>query len=61
MCPSSDLATFALIRESCPELSEMWLAKLAGWQEKQGLPRDWVERGLWRKRGGADEEEDSYN
>jgi phosphoadenosine phosphosulfate reductase len=61
MCPSSDLATFAIIRDACPDLWEMWLAKLAGWREKQGLSHDWVERGLWRKRGDADEEEDSYN
>ena len=61
MCPSSDLATFAIIEESHPELLEIWRERLAGWQEKQGLPGDWIERGLWRKRGDADEEEDSYN
>ena len=61
MCPSSDLATFEIIRDSCPELWEMWLERLAGWQEKQGLPHDWIERGLWRKQGDTDEEEDSYN
>ncbi|MCE5337439.1 MAG: phosphoadenosine phosphosulfate reductase family protein [Methanomicrobiaceae archaeon] len=61
MCPSSDLATFEIIRDSCPELWEMWLERLAGWQEKQGLPHDWIERGLWRKQGDMDEEEDSYN
>ncbi|KAF5051812.1 hypothetical protein DSECCO2_415190 [anaerobic digester metagenome] len=61
MCPSSDLATFEIIKESCPDLWEMWLGRLTGWQEKQGLSCDWIERGLWRKQGDADEEEDSYN
>lgn len=61
MCPSSDLATFEIIEEAHPELLAMWREKLAGWQEKQGLPDDWIEKGLWRKRGDADEEADSYN
>lgn len=61
MCPSSDLATFAIIGVSHPELLAMWHGKLARWQERQGLSPDWIERGLWRKRGDADEEEDSYN
>ncbi|MDD3070683.1 MAG: phosphoadenosine phosphosulfate reductase family protein [Methanoculleus horonobensis] len=61
MCPSSDLATFAIIGESHPGLLEMWYRRLARWQEERGLPDDWIERGLWRKRGDADEEEDSYN
>lgn len=61
MCPASDLATLAIIRETCPGLWSMWLERLGGWQEKQGLASDWIERGLWRKRGDADEEEDSYN
>ena len=61
MCPSSDLATFAIIGETHPELSLMWSAKLNEWRERQGLPHDWVESGLWRRRGDADEEEDSYN
>jgi len=61
MCPSSDLATLAIIGESHPGLWEMWSENLARWQEKQGLSPDWIERGLWRKRGDADEEEDSYN
>ena len=61
MCPSSDLATLEIIKDACPDLWSMWLEKLSRWQEKQGLPCDWVERGLWRKRGDADEEEDSYN
>jgi len=61
MCPSSDLATFVIIGESHPELLEMWYKRLARWQEERGLPDDWIGRGLWRKRGDADEEEDSYN
>ncbi|KLK87924.1 phosphoadenosine phosphosulfate reductase [Methanoculleus sediminis] len=61
MCPSSDLATFAIIGESHPELLKAWDGRLARWQERCGLPEDWIERGLWRKRGDADEEEDSYN
>jgi phosphoadenosine phosphosulfate reductase len=61
ICPSSDLATFAIIGESHPELLGMWYQRLARWGEERGLPEDWIERGLWRKRGDADEEEDSYN
>ncbi|NLZ29384.1 MAG: phosphoadenosine phosphosulfate reductase family protein [Methanomicrobiales archaeon] len=61
ICPSSDLATLDMISSTFPELWSAWLEKLTWWQEKQGLPPDWIERGLWRKRGDADEEEDSYN
>lgn len=61
ICPSSDLATFDMIRDVRPVLWSAWLERLTWWQERQGLSPDWVERGLWRKRGDADEEEDSYN
>ncbi|HQN92375.1 MAG TPA: phosphoadenosine phosphosulfate reductase family protein, partial [Methanoculleus sp.] len=61
MCPSSDLATFAIIGETHPELLKIWHEKLARWQEKQGLDPDWIESGLWRRQGSSDEEEDSYN
>jgi phosphoadenosine phosphosulfate reductase len=60
MCPSSDIASLALIERTCPDLWSGWLKRLTGWQEKQGLPREWIERAEWRKRGGHDEE-DSYN
>ena len=61
MCPSSDLATFAIIGETHPELMKIWHENLARWQEKQGLDPDWIESGLWRRQGSSDEEEDSYN
>ncbi|MFW5638376.1 MAG: phosphoadenosine phosphosulfate reductase family protein, partial [Methanoculleus sp.] len=61
LCPSSDLATLDVIRSTFPELWSTWLEKLIWWQERQGLPPDWIERGLWRRRGDADEEGDSYN
>jgi phosphoadenosine phosphosulfate reductase len=60
MCPSSDIATLVMIEQACPELWAQWRARLTEWQKKHGLPREWVEKELWRRRGGTDEE-DSYN
>ncbi len=60
MCPSSDIATLKLIEETCPDLWSTWTERLCGWQQRQGLPGEWAEAGLWRRRGGKDEE-DSYN
>ncbi|RXE56200.1 phosphoadenosine phosphosulfate reductase [Methanoculleus taiwanensis] len=60
MCPSSDMATLQMIEETCPDLWADWTERLRGWQERQELPSAWVDDGLWRRRGGQDEE-DSYN
>lgn len=61
ICPSSDLAALDMIKETFPDLWSVWLERLVWWQEGQGLPPDWVDRGLWRRRGDAGEEGDSYN
>lgn len=56
ICPASDLATLDMISDTYPDLWTTWREKLIWWQERQGLPPDWVEQGLWRKQGGAEEE-----
>ena len=61
ICPASDLATLGMVSDACPGLWSAWCERLTRWQGEQGLPPDWVERGLWRRRGDAEEEEDSYN
>lgn len=62
ICPSSDLATLNMISNTFPELWGAWLENLTKWQKKQKLPSDWIECGLWRRRGSAaGEEGDSYN
>ncbi|MDD1646965.1 MAG: phosphoadenosine phosphosulfate reductase family protein [Methanomicrobiales archaeon] len=55
MCPSSDLAVMERIRELHPALWAEWEGTLEAWRQQQGLPGDWVSRGLWRRkaaRGG---------
>lgn len=53
MCPSSDLATFAIIREKYPEMWDDWNATLRAWQKQHDLPEDWVVGGQWRRRGAC--------
>ncbi|WOF15909.1 phosphoadenosine phosphosulfate reductase family protein [Methanoplanus sp. FWC-SCC4] len=55
MCPSSDLATFEIIKEQYPKLWEMWEEKLHTWMDKNNLPEDWWTNAEWRKRGGEDD------
>ncbi|MBP2132509.1 phosphoadenosine phosphosulfate reductase [Methanomicrobium sp. W14] len=55
MCPSSDLATFEIIKAEYPDLWKMWEEKLYYWMNKQGLSEDWVKNAEWRKRGGEDD------
>jgi phosphoadenosine phosphosulfate reductase len=55
MCPSSDLATFEIIKAEYPELWKMWEDKLKSWADKQGLSEDWIKNAEWRKRGGEDD------
>jgi len=60
MCPSSDIALLKVIEKTCPAEWAMWTERLEEWRTRQGLPPEWLEKGLWRRRGGQDEE-DSYN
>ncbi|EHQ35667.1 phosphoadenosine phosphosulfate reductase domain-containing protein [Methanoplanus limicola] len=55
MCPSSDLATFEIIKENYPELWSTWEEKLNSWKEKNNLSEEWITKGEWRKRGGPDD------
>ncbi len=57
MCPSSDMATLRMIEEACPDLWAGWTERLRGWQERRELSAAWVDDGLWRRRGGQDEED----
>jgi len=60
MCPSSDLAHIHMIEDAYPDLWQDWLCHLKAWQEKQGLPEDWITDGKWRIREGCKDEEDSH-
>ena len=51
MCPSSDLASFEIIREQYPELMAKWDAVLRDWQQEHDLPEEWITTAAWRKRG----------
>jgi phosphoadenosine phosphosulfate reductase len=53
MCPSSDLAVMERIRKLHPELWARWEETLEAWRMQQGLPGDWVSRGLWRRKAAG--------
>jgi len=53
MCPSSDLAVMERIRALHPVLWAQWEQALEEWRERQGLPSEWVSRGLWRRKAAA--------
>jgi phosphoadenosine phosphosulfate reductase len=60
MCPSSDMALIHMIAEDYPELWQDWTKHLAGWQESQGLPADWITEGKWRLKEGSSDDADSH-
>ncbi|MFP4546309.1 MAG: 4Fe-4S dicluster domain-containing protein, partial [Methanomassiliicoccales archaeon] len=49
MCPASDLGEMSMVEERCGEFRE-WKERLHRFAEERGLPREWVEFGLWRWR-----------
>ncbi|MDD1660078.1 MAG: phosphoadenosine phosphosulfate reductase family protein, partial [Methanomicrobiales archaeon] len=53
MCPSSDMAVMERIRALHPTLWAEWEQALEAWRERQGLPGEWVSRGLWRRKAAA--------
>ena len=55
MCPSSDLASFEIIKAEYPDLWEIWEKKLQIWAEKNNLSEEWIKNAEWRKRGGEDD------
>lgn len=55
MCPSSDHATFEIIKRDYPDLWEMWQEKLGYWMKKNNLPEEWRTNAQWRQRGGEDD------
>ncbi|MEA2034546.1 MAG: phosphoadenosine phosphosulfate reductase family protein [Euryarchaeota archaeon] len=60
MCPSSDIATFELIKEEYPELWAEWTEKLEWWRNQNNLPEKWIKNALWRKRGLDADDNSSY-
>jgi len=60
MCPSSDRATFELIKRDYPDLWDSWREALGSWQKEHDLPDEWIEKDLWRKRGDNEEDNSSY-
>lgn len=61
MCPSSDMAVLKTIREEYPDLWAVWEAKLTEWQTTNDLPGDWIDKGLWRRRGESGDDDSSYS
>lgn len=61
MCPSSDMATFLIIREEFPEKWAEWESRLQSWQHEHNLPDEWRTEALWRKTGDDVDEESSYS
>lgn len=51
MCPSSDRAVMAQIRETHPRLWHGWEEALERYATDHGLPQEWVAQGRWRLRG----------
>lgn len=48
LCPSSALAEFKDIEKMFPDLWKKWIDVLEKWRRELGLPRSWIELGLWR-------------
>lgn len=61
MCPSSDMAVLKTIREGYPDLWAAWEARLIQWQTTNGLPGEWIEKGLWRRKEESGHEDSSYS
>lgn len=55
MCPSSDIATFGIIREDYPDLWKGWEDRLEDYRKANGLPGSYTEKYEWRKRGEKDD------
>ncbi len=50
MCPTSRLAEFAHVEEVHRDVWQEWVLELEMWRRKWGLPREWIDLGLWRWR-----------
>lgn len=50
LCPTSRLAEIDAIRETHHVLWSRWIGYLQGYARSHGLPREWVDYGLWRWR-----------
>ncbi len=48
MCPACTLSEFELVKKTHPELWAKWEEVLEHWRKRLGLPKEWVELGLWR-------------
>jgi hypothetical protein len=55
------MALIHMIEASYPDLWQEWLSHLVMWQEKQGLPADWISEGRWRIKEGCTNEKDCNN
>lgn len=60
MCPSSDIATFEIIKRDYPKLWMKWEKKLEEYREENDLPESWAVNFEWRKRG-EDDDTSSYS
>ncbi len=50
LCPTSRMAELELIKETHPEHMIKWMRYLENYAEEHGLPRQWIDLGLWRWR-----------
>jgi phosphoadenosine phosphosulfate reductase len=54
------MALIHMIAEDYPDLWQGWTGRLAGWQEAQGLPPEWITEGRWRLKEGSSNDADSH-
>lgn len=48
MCPAANIAEYQLVQKIHPELWDKWLQNLKTWQQKLGMPEEWIKYHLWR-------------
>ncbi|RLE53704.1 MAG: phosphoadenosine phosphosulfate reductase [Candidatus Methanomethylicota archaeon] len=48
MCPASRLSEFKEVEKRRPETWDRWRSFLEKWAKRVGLPKGWVDYGLWR-------------
>lgn len=48
MCPASTMAELELVSQTHREIWGRWLEVLEFWAKRLGLPREWIDYGLWR-------------
>jgi phosphoadenosine phosphosulfate reductase len=48
LCPASNLSSFKLLKSTHPQMHKRWFSYLEAYAKRYGLPKEWVNIGLWR-------------